>query len=195
METKLIVGLGNPESIYGLTRHNIGYIIINTYDTCYGFTNSMSCGIDTKNKIIKDTRIILLKPQDCMNMSGVAVNKVAKREGIDNKDILIIHDDMDLDFGKIKISASGGSGGHKGIQSIINNLGQDFNRYRVGISRPPKDRLAADYVLSNFTAHEINTFCSLTEMSREIIDYFIETDVQKVMNKYNKKEPVSNEQQ
>lgn len=191
MITKLIVGLGNPNDRYKLTRHNIGYDMVDCYATHYGFFNSVcrtnkNESIKIKTGKIKNTNIIILKPYEGMNISGNMVGKLVKSLDINNEDIVVIHDDLDLEFGRIKFKASGGSGGHNGLKSIIDNIGKNFCRYRIGIGRPI-DQTPIDYVLSNFTAHERATFCSLSQLTIDIIDTFIEYGADKTMNKYNKR--------
>ena len=152
---KLYVGLGNPGKKFKLTRHNVGFMVLDKF-----IQQSSVEGWDKKfdsffNKIIIDQRsIILLKPLTFMNVSGYAVQKVKNFYGIDTKNIVIIHDDIDLELGKIKFKKGGGDGGHNGLKSIIKLIGSEFNRIRIGIGRPEKINVSS-YVLNDFLETEV----------------------------------------
>ena len=147
---KLFVGLGNPGERYKLTRHNVGFMVLDKL-----IKKSTVEGWDKKfdsffNKIIIDQKsIILLKPLTFMNVSGHAVQKVKNFYGIDPNNIVIIHDDIDLELGKIKLKKGGGDGGHNGLKSIIKLIGSEFNRIRIGVGRPEKINVSS-YVLNDF---------------------------------------------
>lgn len=158
---KLIVGLGNPGEKYINTRHNIGFRVI---DAMIG-----KQGSDFKNDIK------FLKPQTFMNESGRAVQKMKDFYKIDNQNIIVIHDDVDLEIGKIRISKGGSSAGHKGVQSIIDSIGaEDFWRVRIGVGRD--DKIATeDWVLKNFENKEI-----IAKIIDETTDYvlnFLSTEI------------------
>ena len=152
---KLFVGLGNPGERYKITRHNVGFMVLDKL-----IQKSTVEGWDKKfdsffNKIIIDQkRIILLKPLTFMNVSGHAVQKVKNFYDIDPNNIVIIHDDIDLELGKIKLKKGGGDGGHNGLKSIIKLIGSEFNRIRIGIGRPEKISVSS-YVLNNFREEEV----------------------------------------
>ena len=152
---KLFVGLGNPGERYKLTRHNVGFMVLDK------LIEQLSVeGWDKKfdsffNKIIIDQKsIILLKPLTFMNVSGHAVQKVKNFYSIDPNNIFIIHDDIDLELGKIKLKKGGGDGGHNGLKSIIKLIGSEFNRIRIGIGRPEKINVSS-YVLNDFREEEV----------------------------------------
>ena len=152
---KLYVGLGNPGKKFKLTRHNVGFMVLDKF-----IQQSSVKGWDKRfdsffNKIIIDQRsIILLKPLTFMNLSGYAVQKVKNFYGIDTKNIVIIPDDIDLELGKIKFKKGGGDGGHNGLKSIIKLIGSEFNRIRIGIGRPEKINVSS-YVLNDFLEKEV----------------------------------------
>ena len=153
---KLFVGLGNPGERYKLTRHNVGFMVLDKL-----FQKSTVEGWDKKfdsffNKIIfKQKNMILLKPLTFMNASGYAVQKVKNFYGIDPNNIVIIHDDIDLELGKIKLKKGGGDGGHNGLKSVIKLIGSEFNRIRIGIGRPEIINVSS-YVLNDFHEKEVS---------------------------------------
>jgi peptidyl-tRNA hydrolase, PTH1 family len=137
---KLIVGLGNPGKKYMFNRHNVGFRFIDFF---------------TQQKPQAKQKIILIKPKDYMNNSGLEVQKKLRFHKLAITDLLVIYDDLDLSFGEIRFRASGSSGGHNGLKSIIAETGlQDFARLKIGIGRPEHKSQVSDYVLSNFTADE-----------------------------------------
>lgn len=167
MNIKLIVGLGNPGEKYKKTRHNTGFMTLDaissrlqttTYKLQPRFNAEISEGI------ISDERIILAKPQTFMNESGASAKAIIDYYKIPIENIIVIHDDLDITLGKYKIIRDRSSAGHKGVQSIIDNLGtKDFTRIRIGIGVENKKILTEAFVLENFTEEE-----------REIIDEVIE---------------------
>lgn len=153
----LVVGLGNPGNEYINTRHNIGFILIDLLSEFYLFPNFLSkfSGL-VSTKIIDDYKVILFKPQNFMNLSGDAVMKIKNYYKIPLEDIFIIHDDLDLVFAKTKVKFSGGSGGHNGIKSIDQMLGNDYYRLKIGIDRPNNKIIdVSNFVLSKFLNEEL----------------------------------------
>ena len=172
---KLIAGLGNPGRGYANNHHNIGFMCINHFAGTQGIRFDKK---QSKARIgtgeVAGYRIVVAKPQTYMNLSGQSVSRLIRKFNISLNDLLVIHDDLDLPLGKIRIRYGSGSGGHKGIDSIITELGsQDFFRLRVGIGRPVINEDSTEfseaeiiaYVLSNFTADEKQALilCLLTE--------------------------------
>ena len=152
---KLLVGLGNPGSEYKNTRHNIGFSIIdNAADKLEIISEKNrfdSCIIEAKHS---SNKVLLMKPQTFMNNSGVAVSKVVNFYKIPLENIIVFHDDIDLDFGKIKFKMGGGHGGHNGLRSIDQHIGKYYYRLRYGVGRPFDKAQVSSYVLGNFTADE-----------------------------------------
>lgn len=182
---KLIVGLGNPGKEYEKTRHNIGFIILNKYLKKHNISNLKE---DFSSKYIKtkinNENVIFQKPQTYMNLSGNAIYQIAKYYKIKNEDILVIYDDMSLNLGEIKIKNKGSSAGHNGIKSIITNLGEIFNRLKIGIGKP-KNKDVINYVLGNFSKEEEEAINNLDDHLFKIIDAFIENvDYEKIISKY-----------
>ncbi|MGL5051933.1 MAG: aminoacyl-tRNA hydrolase [Fusobacteriaceae bacterium] len=186
---KLIVGLGNPGTKYEKTRHNIGFEIIDLLakelrtppfkDKFQGSLSEIS---------LNGEKILFLKPQTYMNLSGDSVSAIIKFYKIEKKDILIIFDDMDLPLGKIRFKTSGSAGGHNGIKSIISHIGQDFSRVKCGIGKAISRDENIDFVLGRFSKEEQ---LLVDEMSKAIIlctkDFIEEQSHEKIMQKYNKK--------
>lgn len=179
---KLIVGLGNPGKEYESTRHNIGFMIIDKYLGNIKYKEKFN-GLYYEKDM--DEKVIFLKPQTFMNNSGLCVKKFVDYYKINPENILVIHDDLDLEVGKIKYKINSSSGGHNGIKSIINNLRtQNFIRLKIGISNTNKDQII-DYVLGKFSKKEIDEI-NVNDIVNSINDY-INNDYTFVMNKYNGK--------
>ena len=150
----LIAGLGNPGLNYKLTRHNIGFRVIDEIKKKWDFPefkNNFSSKF-TQNYIFNN-KVLLLKPMTFMNLSGKAILECCKFYKINNKNIFIFHDDLDLMFSKIKIKQTGGDGGHNGIKDINSKIGKDYNRVKIGINNS-NNLDASDFVLSNFNNEE-----------------------------------------
>ena len=182
---KMIVGLGNPGKEYENTRHNVGFMVLN-YFPGNNFDNEKFNANYYKTKMF-DTDVIFIKPLTYMNLSGDAVSKFANYFKIDHKDILVIHDDLDLPVGHIRLKYKSSSGGHNGIKSIISSLGTDeIPRLKIGISND-KQMLTKDYVLHKFSKDERNLIEKNYDLIKEIIENFIKYDIIECMSRYNKK--------
>jgi PTH1 family peptidyl-tRNA hydrolase len=152
---KLIVGLGNPGKKYAKTRHNIGFRVIDSLD------------------FARDKDVILLKPDNFMNNSGRAVQSLITKYKIQTTDVIVVHDDIDLLFGDVRVSKDSSSAGHKGVQSIIDALGaQDFIRIRIGI-RPQHEIDTTEFVLKNFTKTEEKQLPEIIKKAIDEIDAFL----------------------
>ena len=183
----LIVGLGNPGKEYQNTRHNIGYMVADRYCQHIGneFTQIKYNSYFASKKLV-DMRITIAKPLTFMNRSGQAVASLVRFHKIEQSNILIIHDDIDLPFETIRIRPQGGTGGHKGIISIVEKLGTDqFARMRLGIGRPPGRMEASNYVLKSFSKKEIEIISIFTSRAVDAIDSFIIDGIEVAMNKFN----------
>lgn len=204
----LIVGLGNPGAKYKDTRHNIGFMAMDFLAEAHSIKlNKKDFDSLWGKGSVNDNEVILLKPQTYMNLSGGAVQGISGYFHIEPKDILVIYDDIDLEFGSVRVRPNGGSGGHRGMQSIIECLGtNDFPRIRLGIGRPEKQGQAclrrrrgrqgargkgqedvADYVLSNFTAAEKAILRQTLDDAKEAVDAILKDGIEKAMNRFNKK--------
>ena len=180
---KLIIGLGNPGEKYEKTRHNIGYKIISNY-ACNEKWSSNEYAEYIKTDI-DGKKAILIKPTTYMNLSGTAVAYFVKYYKIKTEDILVIHDELDIETGNFKLKKSSSSAGHNGIESIINTLKtNEFLRLKVGISRPTIDPV--DYVLGMFSKDDIVKIMKKQLLINGMLDEFIKGgSAEGLMNKYN----------
>ena len=183
----LIVGLGNPGKEYEFTRHNIGFEIIDNFSDSLEkksqyqkFNSSVTESSHNKEKLI------LLKPQTFMNNSGAAVASCYKFYNEQVCFMMVIHDDIDIEFGEIRLKAGGSTGGHKGLESIANRLGSyDFDRLRFGVGRPPGRMEASDYVLMKFKKSQKDEIEIGIQRSVDAIKDYISGGIEYAMNKYN----------
>jgi peptidyl-tRNA hydrolase, PTH1 family len=154
---KLIVGLGNPGEKYKNTRHNVGFIVLDEQVKRLGLVWKFEKKFNSD--IAKNSEVIFAKPQSMMNNSGGAISKLVNFYDIDLENLLIIHDDVDMDFGKIRKKMGMSPGGHHGVENIVKKLGSlDFWRMKIGIGRPVNNRFnVVDYVLSELAEGEIET--------------------------------------
>lgn len=151
--SKLIVGLGNPGSKYKKTRHNIGFVVLDFFAKELGITFSTDKKLNAEiaETNIDGEKVILLKPQTFMNLSGDTVSKATTKFKIEPEDVWVVHDDVDLDFGVLRVRLDGSAGGHNGIKSIIERLGtKDFARFKFGVDSTPENIALEDWVLSRF---------------------------------------------
>ena len=200
---RVIVGLGNPGRKYARHRHNVGFQCLDALAQTYGLTFSeRKFRAELARGRIGDTKVLLVKPQTFMNVSGEAVAPLLGYYRRTPADLLVIYDDLDLPPGTIRIRAQGGAGGHKGMQSIIQHLkSQDFARLRVGIGRPPgagdaigRQGDAADYVLHNFAASECVVMAAVYPRVEQAVVCVLAEGLEAAMNRFNRAvepEPVS----
>ncbi|MEG0025642.1 MAG: aminoacyl-tRNA hydrolase [Bacilli bacterium] len=185
---KLIIGLGNPGSLYINTRHNTGFIILDNYASCNNFL------IDKKKfdglyqiVLVNNEQVIFLKPQTFMNCSGECIIKFINYFKISIDNILVVYDDLDIEIGKYKLRDNGRSGGHNGISNIIIHVcTQKFKRLKVGISND-KNIATKNYVLGKFTLEQQKKLHCVINTSCDIINDFISLSFDQLMNKYNKR--------
>jgi PTH1 family peptidyl-tRNA hydrolase len=182
----LLVGLGNPGSRYARTRHNIGFLVIEELAGRLGLQFREKPDHRICDGSIEGERTALMEPSTFMNRSGTAVGKVVGRFTIPPEKIIVVHDDLDLEAGKLKIRRKGSSGGHKGVESIIQNIGSsDFIRVKVGIGRDPLIPVEK-YVLSRFSKEELPLVKEAVSRAADSIAFIISEGVEKAMNKFNK---------
>lgn len=181
---KLIVGLGNPGKKYQMTKHNIGFMVLDAFAKTRNESFKKDKKFNGESLKIADT--IFLKPHTFMNLSGQSVQSAMKFYDIELDDILIIYDDLALPLGKLRIREQGSSGGHNGIKSIINHVqSETFKRVRIGIdSNELID--TKDYVLSKFSKNEMKTIEESIEKTVSLVEDFMkDTSFSTIMNKYN----------
>ena len=185
---KLVVGLGNPGKEYENTRHNIGFIILNSYLKKHNLVldKKKFDGIYTKT-IINGEEVILLEPQTYMNNSGSCVKKISDFYKIKTEDILIIQDDLDLESFKIKLKENSSSGGHNGIKDIEEKLGSNnYKRLKIGISND-KTRDTKEYVLGRFSKEEEQLLENTIKICLNLLDDYFELSFDLLESKYNKR--------
>lgn len=183
---RLVVGLGNPGKEYEISKHNIGFICLDAYAKAnrLKFTKS----IKWKGEVVKLPDAILLKPRTFMNNSGLSVAAVAGYFGVVSTDILVISDDLDLPFGKLRLRERGSAGGHNGLKSLIEHLHtEEFKRCRIGIDRDERKDVV-DYVLGDFSKEQRKALDALVVETNDIIESFIRgLPYDSIMNAHNGK--------
>ncbi|MCB0121160.1 MAG: aminoacyl-tRNA hydrolase [Caldilineaceae bacterium] len=188
---KMIVGLGNPGPVYRANRHNIGFQCVEHFAAHHHIgTSKMQMKAMTADGWVQRgaarQRVLLVKPLTFMNASGEAVVQLARFYKVEPVDMLVVHDDIDLPQGKLRLRLGGSSGGQNGIKSIINRLGTDeFVRAKVGLGRPPGRMDAAAYVLQNFTEAEEEIFGPLRAKVTDAIDCWLFDGLEVAMNRFN----------
>lgn len=181
---KLIVGLGNPGKKYERTRHNCGFMAIDYYAKKNNLSFKSKNNGEFSEFTVNNEKVILLKPQTYMNLSGECVLSFVNYYNIDIKDIFIIYDDIDFELGTFKIKRNGSSGGHNGINNIIKNLKtEEIKRIRIGISK--NDIPLEDYVLKRLSNSEIEKIENILPTISQIIDDITVCDIDELMRKYN----------
>ncbi len=188
-EPFLVVGLGNPGRQYKNTRHNAGFLVVDRLSERLGvqFSRLQFRALVVDGRY-QDRKIILAKPQTYMNESGQAVGSLVRFYKITQDNIVVVHDDVDLPFGALRLRPAGGSGGQKGMGSIIERLGtQEFPRLRVGIGRPPGQMLAAAYVLQEFDRDEKQELPGVIDRAVDALLSVVTNGLEKAMNQYNAK--------
>lgn len=164
---KAIIGLGNPGPKFHFTRHNIGFLILDQLANTFNGNWLSKNKLEESEIIINGKKILLIKPQTFMNDSGQVIPYLQKK-GINPEEILVVHDELEMKFGKIKTVFAGGARGHNGLRSIISFCGADFYRLRIGISRPENKEDVGNYVLSNFSEDKIELNKVIDEAIKEI---------------------------
>lgn len=195
---KLIVGLGNPGKKYADTRHNFGYVIVDSFArdrglswrynpdwTAYYIKSHLKTADDSGFSTREDD-FVLLKPATFMNHCGVSVSQASNFFKIEIKEVLAIHDELDLPFGKIRLTFDSMSAGHKGVDSMIESLaGVEFGRLRLGIGKPGKKSETENYVLRQFTKDESKKLKSIIENSQEALKSYLADGIDVAMNRFN----------
>ncbi|MCX7746273.1 MAG: aminoacyl-tRNA hydrolase [Clostridia bacterium] len=185
----IVIGLGNPGARYEYTRHNVGFIAVDLLAQKYGIKISK-----IKHKAIlgegsiEGAKVVLVKPQTYMNLSGESVREVLDWYKAPIKNVIIIYDDIDLAVGKIRIRPKGSSGTHNGMRSVLYQIQTDeFPRVRIGIGKPPEGWQLADFVLSKFTQEEKRSIEEGITNGAEAASAIIKSGIESAMNKYNSK--------
>ncbi|PJF23099.1 MAG: aminoacyl-tRNA hydrolase [Phototrophicales bacterium] len=187
MTRYLVVGLGNPGVRYEKTRHNIGFWVVDELARRWNASN-----FKTERKAlvadatIKNQRVLLIKPQTYMNLSGEAVRAIIDFYKLDIENLIVIHDDLDVDFGVLRIRKGGSAGGQNGVKNIIQHLHtQNFKRIRCGIGRPPGRMDPADYVLEPFKGDQEITARLMVDRAADAVETWLSDGIDIAMNRYN----------
>ncbi|MCE5274514.1 MAG: aminoacyl-tRNA hydrolase [Syntrophaceae bacterium] len=183
---KVIYGLGNPGSNYERTRHNVGFMVVDHLARKWGIPlRKKKADVLSGTGRIEGVEAMLAKPQTFMNLSGLPLNPLH----IDAPDLIVIHDDMDIPLGQVRVKTGGGTGGHKGLISIKGALSTgDFIRVRFGIGRPPERWDPSDYVLGRFPKEDLDTVQEQIVMAASAVELCLKGEVTKAMNTFNKRE-------
>ena len=185
--TWLIIGLGNPGKRYRLTKHNVGFRVVDRFAEKKGIKLKRRLGkIQIGEGRVGAERVVIAKPLTYMNRSGAVVRKLIRELGVSHDHLVVVHDDLDMGCGRIKIKDKGGHGGHKGVSSIIEQVGNtDFLRVKVGIDKPQRPDEGADYVLAPFDNEQLPLIKESMEQATEAIETIIVSGKDKAMSKYN----------
>jgi len=186
MGLKLVVGLGNPGNRYQWTRHNAGFMVLDRLSHVSSIPVAKKCfsGLCGEG-VWHDNRLLLLKPQTFMNLSGRSVAEAVRFHKLSPSDILVLHDEIDIPFGRVKMKVGGGHGGHNGLRSLIAELGTgDFTRIRIGVGRPDCGEVV-DYVLHPFEHTEMDGLAAILDGVVDMLGVFLSEGQKKAMNLYN----------
>ena len=180
----LLVGLGNPGQEYIWNRHNVGFMAVDGIAQKHRFPRyrEQFGGLVCQGRIELEN-VILFKPSSFMNESGRPVGLVARFFKVSSSDVLVMHDDLDLDPGRIRVKTGGGTGGHNGLKSIDSHIGKDYARLRIGIGRPDEDNDVSNYVLGNFRRHDQEWLDSLVPAIAQMIPHLLRGDTASFCNK------------
>ncbi|OHV06288.1 aminoacyl-tRNA hydrolase [Mycobacterium talmoniae] len=184
-EPLLVVGLGNPGPNYAKTRHNLGFMVVDLLAQRLGsaFKAHKRSGAEVATGRLSGRSVVLARPRCYMNESGRQVGPLAKFYSVPPADVIVVHDDLDLDFGRVRLKLGGGEGGHNGLRSIANAVGtKDFQRVRIGIGRPPGRKDPATFVLETFTAAERPEIPAICEQAADATELLIERGLEPAQN-------------
>jgi PTH1 family peptidyl-tRNA hydrolase len=185
--TRLVVGLGNPGREYAFTRHNAGFLVVDLLGDDLRATYWKDQG-GAKVAAVRfgDDELVLAKPQTFMNLSGSSVSNLAQKYGVAVADIIVVHDDIDLAAGKVRVKRAGGHGGHNGLRSLHDRLGSDaYLRVRVGVGRPPGRMDAADYVLAPLKGAAWDDLEASIPTAAQAVIAILEHGVESAMQEFN----------
>ena len=184
-EPLLVVGLGNPGPQYAKTRHNVGFMVADVLAARIGvpFKVHKKSGAEVATGRLGGRSVVLAKPRCYMNESGRQIGPLAKFYSIVPGDVIVIHDELDIDFGKVRLKLGGGEGGHNGLRSVANALGsKDFQRVRIGIGRPPGRKDPAAFVLEPFSSTERTEVPMLCELAADATEMLLEVGLEPAQN-------------
>ena len=181
----LIVGLGNIGEKYQLTRHNVGFMVIDEITKSLATSNIQKSNFHST--LEKSSYDLFSKPTTYMNNSGMAVQAIKEYYKLEIEDIIVVHDDIDLPFGTVKFKIGGGHGGHNGLRSIDAHIGKEYTRVRIGVGKPQDKADVANYVLNNFSKEELNKLPDIIEHTMNAIKALKSEDIEQVKSKFTLK--------
>lgn len=186
---RLVVGLGNPGPEYQDNRHNLGFKVVDELSArARGSAPRVKFGAELSEVTIAGERVLLCKPMEYMNVSGQAVSRVAGFWKVPVQEIIVVHDELDLPFARLKLGAGGGHGGHNGVRSLLADLGDaSFARVRVGVGRPTPGHDSANYLLSNFSRAEAKELPELIGAAADAVEAILKGGLTAAMNEFNGK--------
>lgn len=185
LEPALIVGLGNPGPQYEATRHNVGFMVVDVLAARIGakFSSHKKSNSEVIQARLSDRPVVVAKPRTFMNLSGQPVAALARFFSVDPGNIVIVHDELDIEFGSIRLKLGGGEGGHNGLRSISQQLGtKDYLRTRIGVGRPPGRMDAASYVLKPFSAAERKDLGVICEEAADAAELLLRDGLEAAQN-------------
>jgi peptidyl-tRNA hydrolase, PTH1 family len=188
-----IVGLGNPGARYAATRHNVGFMVVDLLAARSGASLARAAsGLLASDAVLAERAIVLAKPTSYMNRSGEPVAALCEARGIVASELLVVHDELDLPYGRVKLKRGGGTAGHRGLVSIAESLATtDFPRLRIGIGRPSRGVEVADFVLTEFAAAERADLPAVLDRAIEACAFWLELGLAAAMNRVNAAPPPS----
>jgi peptidyl-tRNA hydrolase, PTH1 family len=189
LRTNVVVGLGNPGSSYGRSRHNVGFRVVDALAERHGMHFSRR---EYKSQVAEGwmdgVDVLLMKPQTYMNLSGEAVGRARRALGLDPEQFIVVYDDLDLTVGRVRVREGGSAGGHHGVESIIEALGSKaFPRVRIGIGRPASKSGNIDYLLDAMTSEEAETLADSVARGADAVQTMLAEGVLAAMNRFNGK--------
>lgn len=184
---RVIAGLGNPGRRYDKTRHNVGFLVIERLAERWVFEsiNRSQFGAHTGDGMIARDRTLLLRPQGFMNASGQPIATAVGFHRVSPRELIVIHDDMDIPFGAVRCKIGGGHGGHNGLRDISRVLGPEYIRVRVGVGRPPEGWAPADFVLGKWSASEEQALAELIDAAADAAESILRDGTEAAMNRFN----------
>lgn len=177
MPTKLIIGLGNPGARYSATRHNAGFMAVDALAKHFSFSlkKKLFQPVEIAEGSFDETRIVLAKPTTFMNLSGKAVIALVQKYRLKPTDVIVLSDDVDLPLGTVRVRQGGSAGGHNGLKSVMNAIGPDFVRIRLGVGSPPVNIALEDYVLTKFAAEDMPVLERSIDLVNDIVENILRT--------------------
>ena len=185
----VVVGLGNPGRKYRANRHNVGFMVADIIAKRHEAKFRRWKGVARVCRLeLNGEAVLLAKPTTFMNLSGIAVARITDYYGVSPQNVIVVHDDLDLPPGTLRLKRSGSSGGHKGVQSIIDAIGPDFLRVRVGIGKPQDKEQTVEYVLSDFTPEQREVMQPALERAADATEALIKFGFERAAGVYNRKD-------